>query len=173
MNSKFVGFLSRNAYNPLSLTTTSSAPSTSQSSTIPATNQTRILLLTSLPNLSHLPTRQTFHQALLDYTKSFTSTSCPLVIIVPDAGHGGAAQESWVGAGNGGDAVWDLRSVIGQDLIVNPAVRIIEWVLVQYRRAPTGPPFSLTSLSQAQIPSYGSYISGKSSQANIRSCLSG
>lgn len=132
MNSKFVGFLSRNAYNPLALTNTAPAPSTSPHSNIPAVNQSRILLLTSLPNLSHLPTRQTFHQALMDYTKSFTSTSCPLVIVVPDAGSSGAAEESWIGADSGGDGAWDLRSVIGKELVENPAVRIIEWVVVQY-----------------------------------------
>jgi cell cycle checkpoint protein len=131
MNSKFVGFLSRSAYQslklagPLGTTENHQAETSDQASSKPS----KILLITSLPNLSHLPTRQTFQQALLDYTKSFTSTSCPLVIIVPDAGSSGAAEESWIGSSGGNDAAWDLRTVLGKDLTVNPAVRVVEFVL--------------------------------------------
>jgi cell cycle checkpoint protein len=163
MNSKFVGFLSRNAYNPLALANTAPTPSTSQHSNIPAVSQPRILLLTSLPNLSHLPTRQTFHQALMDYTKSFTSTSCPLVIVVPDAGNSGAAEESWIGADSSGDGAWDLRSVIGKDLVENPAVRIIEWVVVQYLQLSLCSSLSIELLLVSQIPSDGPNVFSQSS----------
>lgn len=131
MNSKFIGFLSRSAYQSLKLAEPSSAAEHHQPA-MPddaSSKSSKILLITSLPNLSHLPTRQTFQQALLDYTKSFTSTSCPLVIIVPDAGSSGAAEESWIGGASGNDAAWDLRTVLGKDLTVNPAVRVVECVL--------------------------------------------
>lgn len=136
LNNKLVGFLSRNAYQPLSLAVKSSTsiPKVSEKETSvvsPATsskytNPPRILLFTSLPNLSHIPTRETFQRALIDYTKSYSATSCPLVIIVPDAGTSGAAEESWIGADRGGEANWDLRNVLGKDLTANPAVGIVE-----------------------------------------------
>lgn len=125
MNSKFVGFLSRGAYRTLRLAKSSTLAADCQSSTAESAcaNQNKILLITSLPNLAHPSTRQTFQQALLDYTKSFTSTSCPLVIIVPDAGSSGAAEETWR---SGNDAAWDLRTVFGKDLTSNPAVSVVE-----------------------------------------------
>lgn len=132
MNSKFVGFLSRSAYQSLKLAGPpgASTPTQPETADLASSKRSKILLITSLPNLSHLPTRQTFQQALLDYTKSFTSSSCPLVIIVPDAGSSGAAEESWIGSSSGNDAAWDLRTVLGKDLIANPAVTVVECVLV-------------------------------------------
>jgi cell cycle checkpoint protein len=98
----------------------------SQVASLKSANPPRILLFTSLPNLSHVPTREVFQRALIDYTKSYSTTSCPLVIIVPDAGSSGAAEESWNGADRGGEASWDLRTVLGKDLTASPAVGVVE-----------------------------------------------
>ena len=62
----------------------------------------RLILLTGLPNLTHLPTRDAFHAALLSFCQSFTTASCPLVIVHSDAGSGGRAEESWLDRDRGG-----------------------------------------------------------------------
>ncbi|KAJ9123972.1 hypothetical protein QFC22_000763 [Naganishia vaughanmartiniae] len=149
LNSKFVGFLSRNAYQPLSLGVQSTTLKdsqkeiavSSQATSSKSTSPPRILLFTSLPNLSHIPTREIFQRALADYTKSYSTTSCPLVIIVPDAGSSGAAEESWNGADRGGETNWDLRTVLGKELMTNPAVGIVEFL-------PMAPTFLIKALKR-------------------------
>ncbi|KAJ9118987.1 hypothetical protein QFC24_005953 [Naganishia onofrii] len=151
LNSKLVGFLSRNAYQPLSLGAQSSTSNpksrrkevavSSQVASLKSANPPRILLFTSLPNLSHVPTREVFQRALIDYTKSYSTTSCPLVIIVPDAGSSGAAEESWNGADRGGEASWDLRTVLGKDLTASPAVGVVEFL-------PMAPTFMIKALKR-------------------------
>ncbi|BEJ12354.1 hypothetical protein CspHIS471_0208140 [Cutaneotrichosporon sp. HIS471] len=101
---KLTSFLSRNSYAPLPTTGLSRPP------------RPRVLLMTSLPNLSHYPTREGFHTALLQFCKSFTSTTCPLVIVHSDAGAGGRAEESWRERDRGGlESAADLvgREVMG------------------------------------------------------------
>jgi cell cycle checkpoint protein len=98
----------------------------------PATGSTtnpRLLLITSLPNLSHYPTRQAFHGALLDFTRDYSPNSSPLVMVIPDVGHSGAAEEPWSargGADNSSDGAWDLKSVVGEAVLASPAVTTIE-----------------------------------------------
>ncbi|KAK8869618.1 hypothetical protein IAR55_000185 [Kwoniella newhampshirensis] len=96
--SKFTNFLSRHAYPTLNL----SSHSSSQSSQSLTPDKMRIILLTSLPNLSHLPTREAFHAALLTFCQTFTPSSCPIVIVHSDAGSGGRAEESWMERERGG-----------------------------------------------------------------------
>ncbi|KAL7424215.1 RFC checkpoint protein Rad17 [Cryptotrichosporon argae] len=84
--SKLSSFLSRSAYP--SLGSTSSQP--------------RVLLLTALPNISHIPTRDAFHAALLNFCQTFTPSACPLIIVHSDAGSGGRAEESWMDRERGG-----------------------------------------------------------------------
>lgn len=65
-------------------------------------NRPRLILLTGLPNLTHLPTRDAFHSALASFCQSFSTASCPLVIVHSDAGSGGRAEESWLDRDRGG-----------------------------------------------------------------------
>jgi cell cycle checkpoint protein len=55
-----------------------------------------VLLLTGLPNLAHLPTREAFHDALAGFCRTYTDASAPLVIVHSDSGAGGRAEESWM-----------------------------------------------------------------------------
>jgi cell cycle checkpoint protein len=124
-----ITFLSRNTYAALPLSASPSTPTpTTPSSSTPSrpSSKPRLLLLTSLPNLSHYPTRETFHQSLLTYAREFRSTSCPLVIIVPDVGQMGAAEESWSVRKAGGEGVWDVRNVVGDECLACPSVMTIE-----------------------------------------------
>jgi hypothetical protein len=125
LTSKMLSFLSRNRYESLSLG--DNQPSSSQqqrSSTATHGSPHRLLLLSSLPNLSSPSVRQAFQTALLDYASSYTSASCPLVIIVSDAGASGRAETSW--SSRLDDVEWDARSVVGKGLMAHPAVGIIE-----------------------------------------------
>jgi cell cycle checkpoint protein len=94
---KLSSFLSRHSYAPLALSDQHSSSSRSK-----IRDQPRLLLLTSLPNLTHLPTRQAFHSALLSFCQTYTSASCPLVIVHSEAGSGGKAEESWMNRDRGG-----------------------------------------------------------------------
>ena len=95
--SKMSSFLSRQSYAPLNMSNNRSGPS---QAAIPA--RPRVLFLSSLPNLTHLPTRQAFHSVLLAFCQTFTSASCPVVIVHSDAGSGGKAEESWMDRDRGG-----------------------------------------------------------------------
>lgn len=97
--SKLSSFLSRNSYRPLEMSMSdpgSSSQSSSQSS------RPRILLLTALPNISHLPTREAFHSMLSQFCQNYSSTSCPLIVIHSEAGSGGRAEENWMDRERGG-----------------------------------------------------------------------
>lgn len=74
-----------------------------------------MLLMTSLPNLSHLPTREGFHAALLQFCKSFNASSCPLIIVHSDAGAGGRAEESWRDRDRGG--LEGAADLVGKDVM--------------------------------------------------------
>ena len=123
LTSKMLSFLSRNRYESLSLGDQSSS-SQHRSSTATHGSPHRLLLLSSLPNLSSPSVRHAFQTALLDYASSYTSASCPLVIIVSDAGAGGRAETSWMSRLD--DVEWDARSVVGKGLMAHPAVGIVE-----------------------------------------------
>jgi cell cycle checkpoint protein len=60
------------------------------------------MLMTSLPNIGHMPTREAFHAALLSFCKTYSSASSPLVIVHSDSGSGGRAEESWMGRDRSG-----------------------------------------------------------------------
>lgn len=91
--SKFSSFLSRNTYAPLQSTTSTSTQQTARP---------RVLFFTSLPNISHNATKETFHASLRDFCKSYSSSSCPLVIVHSDVGTNGLAEESWRDRERGG-----------------------------------------------------------------------
>lgn len=93
--SKLSSFLLRHSYAPLNLSTASSGGRSS-----PA--RPRVLLMTSLPNITHQPTREAFHAALLEFCQTYTPSSCPLIIVHSNAGSGGKAEESWMDRDRGG-----------------------------------------------------------------------
>ncbi|OCF36625.1 hypothetical protein I316_01877 [Kwoniella heveanensis BCC8398] len=92
--SKFTSFLSRHSFPSMTFSPNSAISS--------QTAKPRIILLTALPNLSHLPTREAFHAALLNFCQDFESSSCPMIIVHSDAGAGGRAEESWMDRERGG-----------------------------------------------------------------------
>ncbi|RSH93942.1 Cell cycle checkpoint protein rad17 [Saitozyma podzolica] len=93
--SKLSSFLLRHSYAPLNMSTASSGGRSS-----PA--RPRVLLMTSLPNITHQPTREAFHAALLEFCQTYTPSSCPLIIVHSNAGSGGKAEESWMDRDRGG-----------------------------------------------------------------------
>lgn len=82
---KLSTFLSRQDYSPLALSTSSQ----------PRTSRPRILLITSIPNLSHGATKAAFHDALAAFARTYSSSSAPLIIVHSESGNRGAAEESW------------------------------------------------------------------------------
>lgn len=97
---KMISFLARHSYNPLTMSQSTSA--TPSASSGPSSARPRVILITGLPNLTHLPTREAFHAALLDFCQTFSATSCPMVIVHSHAGSGGKAEESWMDRERGG-----------------------------------------------------------------------
>nr|XP_031861175.1 uncharacterized protein CI109_003536 [Kwoniella shandongensis]KAA5528247.1 hypothetical protein CI109_003536 [Kwoniella shandongensis] len=137
---KFTSFLSRHAYPTLSL----SSQSSSSQSCPPV--KPRIILLTSLPNLSHLPTRDAFHAALLDFCRTFTSSSCPIIIVHSDAGSGGRAEESWMDRERGGRE--GALELVGKDVKDGPWCQEIDFLPL----APTFLNKALMKVVQTAIP---------------------
>lgn len=82
--------------------------------------------MTSLPNVSHVPTRLAFHQALLGFCKSYNSSSCPLIIVHSDAGSGGKAEASWMDRDSGGSE--SVLDVVGRDVFDGPWSAEIKYV---------------------------------------------
>lgn len=80
--------------------------------------------MTSLPNIGHLPTRAAFHEALQSFCKSFSTASCPLIIVHSDAGSGGRAEESWMDRERGGHQ--GLMEVVGREVKDGPWCTEIE-----------------------------------------------
>jgi cell cycle checkpoint protein len=114
--SKFSNFLNRaSAYGALEFT--------SASSSAPSPSNKRLILLEDLPNILHTATRDAFHIALEQFVLAPTTTSCPLVIIVSDAGtrgeSGGDNGASWRNRVN--DAI-DARMVLPKHLQNSPYV---------------------------------------------------
>ena len=118
---KLSSFLSRNSFTPLSLT-----QSTGQASSSSAKPKPRVLLLSSIPNLSHPPTKEAFHAALLAFCQTYTPTSCPLVIIHSSAGSGGRAEESWMDRDRG--AIDGVTEILGKDIRDGPYYQEVEYV---------------------------------------------
>jgi cell cycle checkpoint protein len=113
---KVSAFLSRHSFAPLN---TSSGSSQRE-------QRPRVLLMTSLPNLTHFPTRDAFHSALLEFCKNYSSSASPLVIIHSDAGMGGRAEESWMERAKGGRE--GALEVVGKDIKDGPWYTEIESV---------------------------------------------
>ena len=118
--SKMSAFLSRHCYTPLSL----SQHRTFSVSGGTTRDRPRILLLTSLPNLTNQLTRQAFHTALLSFCYTYTSASCPLVIVHSDAGSSGTAEESWMDRDRGGREA--ARDLVGNDVKDGPWCQEVE-----------------------------------------------
>ncbi|WVW82874.1 hypothetical protein I302_104886 [Kwoniella bestiolae CBS 10118] len=137
--SKFSSFISRHSYPSLSM---SSQHTSSQSSA----TKPRLILLTSLPNLSHIPTREAFHSSLLTFCQTFTSLSCPMVIIHSDAGSGGRAEESWMERDRGGRE--GSLEVLGREVRDGPWCQEIDFLPL----APTFLNKALLRVMQIAIP---------------------
>ncbi|WVQ98933.1 hypothetical protein IAU59_006065 [Kwoniella sp. CBS 9459] len=116
--SKFTSFLSRHSFPSMSFSSNSSA---SQTPVKP-----RLILLTALPNLSHLPTREAFHAALYNFCQDFSSSSCPMIIVHSDAGAGGRAEESWMDRERGGRE--GSLEVLGRDVKDGPWCQEIDFL---------------------------------------------
>lgn len=125
--SRFLTFLSRTSYTPLPLqTNTDLHKSTSQTSIKPSPSRPRLLLLPQLPTLSQPHLRQSFQSALLTFLATYDDSTIspgsqnnpPLVIIIPDEGLSGSAEESWMagGKGKGKGEGWGVREIIGEAL---------------------------------------------------------
>ncbi|OWZ74153.1 hypothetical protein AYX14_00374 [Cryptococcus neoformans] len=166
--SKFSSFLSRNSYPSLNLSQwplSLSSPSVSQS-------RPRLILLTALPNLTHLPTRDAFHEALLTFCQTFTHSSCPMIIIHSDAGSGGRAEESWMDRDKGGRE--GAVDVVGKDVKNGPWCQELDFI-------PVAPTFilkalnrviSLTPLPPAQRPGKATLqLIAQSSNGDLRSAI--
>lgn len=115
LTNRFTSFLARHAYPSLSF---ASAPSSSRPK--------KLLLLDDLPNLSHSPTRAAFQQALLEFVGGWTGTGAPLVVVLSETGDSGRAGESWKERRGEGD--WDLRGLLGREVLDGPSTRVIEFV---------------------------------------------
>ncbi|KAK6903145.1 hypothetical protein I203_108408 [Kwoniella mangroviensis CBS 8507] len=137
--SKFSSFISRSSYPSLSM---SSQRTPSQ----PTAVKPRLILLTSLPNLSHIPTRESFHSSLLTFCQTFNSLSCPMVIIHSDAGSGGRAEESWMERDRGGRE--GSLEVLGREVRDGPWCQEIDFLPL----APTFLNKALVRVLQTAIP---------------------
>lgn len=125
---KLSTFLSRQNYNRLSVKNSEPSTSASQSS------RPRLLFISSLPNVSSRYMRQAFQISLLEFARTHGPKSSPLIVVIPDSGQQGAAEESWSrrkGGDGGGDAAWDLRSIAGPEVLAHPGVATVELVIDQ------------------------------------------
>lgn len=112
---KLTTFLGRGAYAPLSVGAGESSK---------AVARPRLLLMSSLPNIGSDVVRQHFQQALLDFAKSHGPTHNPLIIVIPEAGQHGAAEDAW--SNRDRDGGWDLRTIAGPEVLAHPAVATVE-----------------------------------------------
>lgn len=116
MTRKLTTFLARGAYAPLPVGIGESSKATLQ--------RPRLLLMSSLPNISSDVVRLHFRQSLLDFAKSHGPTHNPLIVVIPEAGQHGVAEDAW----SSRDASWDIRAVAGAEVIAHPAVAVVESV---------------------------------------------
>ncbi|WWC60908.1 uncharacterized protein I303_103484 [Kwoniella dejecticola CBS 10117] len=137
--SKFNSFISRNSYPSLSMSSQTSALQSPD-------NNPRIILLTALPNLSHVATREAFHASLLTFCQNFNSLSCPMVIVHSDAGSGGRAEESWMDRERGGRE--GSLEVLGREVRDGPWCQEIDFLPL----APTFLNKALLRVLQTAIP---------------------
>lgn len=113
--SKLSSFLNRQSYQPLALSSQSSR-----------SNKPRALLLTSVPNISHIPTREAFHAALLDFCRSYTSASCPLIVVHSDSGNSGRAEDSWMDRDRSGRE--GALEVLGKEVKDGPWCQEVDFI---------------------------------------------
>jgi cell cycle checkpoint protein len=104
----------------------SSQPGTSSQCTRRPPKQ-RLILLEELPNILHSGVQAKFHAALQSLVLSPpTQPPVPIVVIVSNAGTRGEASDERMASGSGwgkdGDAVVDIRTVLGRDLLSGPYV---------------------------------------------------
>lgn len=80
LSRKFENFLARGSeYSALSFPSTSAAAASTSSAR-------RLLLIDDIPNIQNSSTREAFHEALTQFVETLSETSCPIVIIVSEAG---------------------------------------------------------------------------------------
>lgn len=125
LSSRLTAFLSRHAYPSLSLSNESSSSSSSSQTPYSSTAR-KLLLIDDLPNISHLTTREAFQASLLEFATAWTPESCPLVIIITDAGVSGRAQESWMDHRRGEE--WNVRGVLGREVGDGVFTRVVRSV---------------------------------------------
>ncbi|TXT13660.1 hypothetical protein VHUM_01027 [Vanrija humicola] len=130
------------------------------------------MLMTSLPNLGHLPTRDAFHATLLSLCQTFNSSSCPLIIVHSDSGSGGRAEESWMDRERGGRE--SSADVVGNDVKLGPWCAEVDFL-------PLAPTFVTKALNRvislaipdaAKRPSPGAVqLIAQSSHGDLRSSI--
>ncbi|EJD40741.1 P-loop containing nucleoside triphosphate hydrolase protein [Auricularia subglabra TFB-10046 SS5] len=109
LSRKFQNFLSRAAsYRPL-LSTSAAGPSA---------RKRRVIVLEDLPNILHPVVLQSFHAALLSFTEQPPAETCPLVLIVSDAGLRAEDHDDR----HARDAAINIRTVLPQQLLNSPYV---------------------------------------------------
>ena len=131
LSDKFRTFFTRatscnSIFGPSSQTTGPSSQSSRKavpSSSQPAYTKRQIILLEDLPNILHAGTKEAFHSVLKNLIKdSEVMPSCPVVIIISDAGLRGEDAEDVFAAptwkGKGREAV-DIRSVLPSSVLVS------------------------------------------------------
>ncbi|KAG8989069.1 Cell cycle checkpoint protein rad17, partial [Tulasnella sp. 427] len=84
------------------------------------TNQKQLILIEDLPNITHLPTRESFHAALIAFANAPDPPACPIVFVISNAGSRGEAKDErgW-GKREVEDGV-DVRSVVPRELLGGP-----------------------------------------------------
>jgi len=107
----------------------------------------RLLLIDDIPNVQSFVIKEAFHAALERFVESPSSTSCPLVIIISDAG-----TRAEVGQSDGNNwrskqqDVVDFRSVFPKSLHTSP---LVEQIALVTSSPPS--PLVLTTLMSALI----------------------
>ncbi|KAG8998506.1 Cell cycle checkpoint protein rad17 [Tulasnella sp. 427] len=94
----------------------------------PPTNQKQLILIEDLPNITHLPTRESFHAALIAFANAPDPPACPIVFVISNAGSRGEAKDERGGWGKREveDGV-DVRSVVPRELLGGPYVIEIQF----------------------------------------------
>lgn len=114
LSAKFQNFLTRSSsYAALDFAPGPSTPSQTR----------RLILVEDFPNLQHAQTKEAFHSALEDFVHSPAASSCPLVLIMSDAGTRGETDtEGGARYSKGRNDSLDIRTVLPKSLEGSPYV---------------------------------------------------
>lgn len=119
-------FMTRSAYPSLALNSDDSL----EQQTEMKESKPRVMVMRSLPNMSHQATRSAFEKALLEFSDLSSSSGSALVIVVSDIGQSGAAEEPWsIKQSRTASSGWDLTATFNKHLVDSKALTHIEYVL--------------------------------------------